>query len=232
VKEFDSFARNYSNINDQFSGFFGEKTEYFARYKAHLIHRWLGPDFAGSILDFGCGIGLVTTSLVDFLPKARLTGFDYSPASIREAKRLLTQRNKGSQLRKISYCSGETKLSEEYDVIVLANVMHHVPPPDREDLLGRLFDRLHPSGTLMLFEHNTDNWLVIRELRHHPFDEIASFLPPKLTQRLLTDAGFNVRRKYIVFFPAFLSRLRFMEPHLWWLPIGAQYMCIATKKTF
>src|ERR1019366_2403636 len=49
------------------------------------------PDFAQrkDIMDFGCGLGRVTSRLVERIPSARLVGFDIDPLMLRWAAVLL-----------------------------------------------------------------------------------------------------------------------------------------------
>src|SRR5207253_7102278 len=59
-----------------------EKADYFSELKARYLARTLGAAFSGKILDFGCGIGLLSTFIVQHLPACDLHGFDFSAASI------------------------------------------------------------------------------------------------------------------------------------------------------
>ena len=40
----------------------------------------------------------------------------------------------------------------------------------------------------------------------------------------------RIRRDYIVFMPHALASLRFLEPSLAWLPLGAQYVVLGEKR--
>ena len=223
MHNFDQFADDYVKINDQFSSFFREDTTYFARYKASYVARLVGTNFAGKILDFGCGIGLVSNRLHELLPAAHVDGIDSSQASITRAR---TDTDGGPKVR---YFDSEADLDREYDVIIMANVLHHVPPGDRQSVLAHVFSLLGATGAVVVFEHNTWNPLVMRIVKKHPFDQDAAFLSPMETARLVRAAGFSVRTDFIVFFPSFLKSLRRLEPRLRYLPIGGQYACVGRK---
>lgn len=223
MAEFDQFAAEYREINDRFSGLFGESTSYFVRYKRDYVLRLLGADFSGTLLDYGCGIGLLTTALSESLPHGAVHGFDLSTESIRIA------RERGSRATFLDSFSDANALPS-YDVILLINVLHHVPPSDRRRFFDSLVPRLAPTGRLLVLEHNTLNFFVMRTLRDHPFDRNAQFLHFRETEGLVRASGLTPRRDFIVFFPAFARFLRGLERFLWWLPAGAQYVIIASRK--
>jgi len=223
MHNFDQFAEDYVAINDRYASFFREKTDYFAAYKAAYVARLCSVAFDGRILDFGCGIGLVTNRLGGLLPLARIDGVDSSAASIARA------RSGATDPSRICYFESETELTGSYDIVVLANVLHHVPASERPAVLGRVFGLLNRGGRVVVFEHNTWNPLVMRIVRNHPFDRDAVFLPPSETARLARAAGLMPRIDFIVFFPAFLKMLRPLERYLRMLPIGGQYACVGTK---
>lgn len=219
--DFDRYATSYRDLLNRSVTASGESGEYFARYKAQYLARLLGADFAGRILDYGCGIGLVTAELSKLLPRAQLEAFDESAASIASVNPELGKR--------VRFCTNFSELSTA-DVIVVANVLHHVVPSKRQVLLNRLAAQLAAGGRLVIFEHNPKNPLTVAVVRDCPFDEDAVLLQSREAVTLCSGAGLRgVRRDYIVFFPRQLSWLRPLEPSLRWLPIGAQYAVLAQK---
>lgn len=220
--DFDRYADNYRELLDRSVTASGETGAYFAGYKARYLARELGPDFSGKILDYGCGIGLVTAEIARLLPRACIQAFDESEASIA---------NVSPELREKARFSSNFAQLEVADVIVVANVLHHVPVTDRPALLQRLGERLANGGRFVIFEHNPKNPLTVAAVRDCPFDEDAVLLPSREALDLCTGAGLSLeRRDYIVFFPRALSFLRPLEPALGWLPIGAQYAVVARKE--
>lgn len=224
MHSFDDFADDYVAINDRYSWFFREKTGYFADYKASYVARLVGPSFTGAILDFGCGIGLVTNRLTARLPLARIDGLDSSPASIARARR------DAHANARVRYIESDDALAPPYDVVIMANVLHHLAPVERESVLRRVHELLAPGGRLVIFEHNTWNPLVMLIVRKHPFDSDAVFVSPREASKLVRSAGLTPSIDFIVFFPAFFKIFRPAERHLRWLPIGGQYACIGRKE--
>jgi 2-polyprenyl-3-methyl-5-hydroxy-6-metoxy-1,4-benzoquinol methylase len=219
--EFDDFASRYRDLLDQSVAASGESGEYFAGFKAQYVSRILGSDFSGTILDYGCGVGLLTGYLLQSFPQAQVLGFDPSPASIRMASPEVASR--------AHLTAEETALPPKVDAIILANVMHHVPRAERRSLMAALAERLSPSGLLLIFEHNPANPVTRRAVCRCAFDRDAILLWPREVTGYFRHARLNVlRRDYIVFFPHLLRRLRPMEDLLTWCPLGAQYVLVGT----
>lgn len=220
--QFDQFAGDYKQVLDQSIAASGEDSSYFAEYKALYLARILGATFSGKILDFGCGVGLLSGFLKKHLPASRLDGFDVSRESIARIDHALSGQG--------VFTSAEDQLARDYDLIVVANVMHHVVLQQRSQTVGGLANRLAPRGKLAIVEHNPANPLTRRTVDRCPFDKDAVLLRPSESESLIQHAGLKLlRRDYIVFMPHTLSRLRPLEPWLAWLPIGAQYAVLGEK---
>jgi len=218
--EFDAIAGDYDRMHRDSIKMSGEDPEYFARYKLEVLRRILGEGFALPLLDFGCGIGNLTKLLVEAFPNVQ--GYDPSSESVKMAK---------ERAPAATFTFEEEELPEgRFGAIVIANVLHHVPPADREALLDRVARKLAPGGKLVVFEHNPWNPLTRKVVADCPFDADAVLLPPPEIRQRLAAAGLaNVRTRYIVFFPKALSALRGLEPGLDWLPIGAQVAITAER---
>ena len=223
MAEFDKFAHRYREILDASVGLSGESSDYFAEAKARYLARLLPDDFDGKVLDYGCGVGLVSMHLATWLPNAELHGFDVSAESIAEVP---------EPLRKNGRFTSETDaLDSDYDAVLIANVLHHIPPSERQARIDELAARLRPSGRLVIVEHNPLNPATRWVVAHCPLDDDAVLLGRRESVRLVERAGLGPARvDYIVFFPRFLSALRDFEPRLRWLPLGAQYAVIGRAR--
>jgi 2-polyprenyl-3-methyl-5-hydroxy-6-metoxy-1,4-benzoquinol methylase len=219
---FDKFAPAYKQLLDDSIAITGESGGYFASVKARYAASVLGEEFAGSLLDFGCGIGLLSRALAEQFPYAKLDGFDPSAESIAAISPRLARCGR--------FTSEEGSLRQEYDAILVANVMHHVPVADRPSVVKWLAKRLSPQGRLFIFEHNPANPLTRRAVDRCEFDADAVLLPPRETLSYLSLAGMQVlQRHYIVFFPRWLNTLRRFESQLTWCPLGAQYVVVGKR---
>jgi SAM-dependent methyltransferase len=219
---FDEYAQSYESLLNGVLGPSGEDADYFAGYKARWFARRVGPAFQGRVLDYGCGIGLMSRHLAACLPAARVEAFDVSEESIRLAA--------GRPGPAVHYVSRAEDLHPPFDAILLANVLHHVPPAARRELVVHLKRLLAIRGVLVFFEHNPLNPLTRRVVRELPYDRDAALLCRVESAALLRENGLRVvRRDYIVFFPRFLGCLRRFEPWLRRCPLGAQHVVAGEK---
>src|SRR5262245_53963950 len=124
MPEFDRFSRDYAQILDRSTGIFGDGSEYFAEHKARYLASLLPAAFRGKVLDFGCGIGLLSRYIAMHLPQAMLHGYDVSAASIDAIDPAVRRRGR--------FASSLAELDADYEVIVASNVMHHIRPAERQ----------------------------------------------------------------------------------------------------
>src|SRR5712691_4817153 len=207
--QFDQFAGNYKQLLDRTIALSGETSEYFAEYKARYLAHVLSHDFSGKVLDFGCGVGLLSGFLKQHLPAAQVDGFDLSRDSINRVDLALSTKG--------LFTSDMDLLARNYDLIVVDNVMHHIPATQRELTVQDLASRLAPRGKLAIFEHNPANPVTRRVVDRCPFDKDVTLLRPAEASHYVRKARLRlVRSDYIVFMPRLLSRLRRLEPWLAW----------------
>ncbi len=227
---FDHYAEEYQALVSRVTSLSGEGAEYFARYKLERIqelYRSCPPP--RHILDIGCGVGLLTDVLGRALPSTRVTGLDLSAKSLDQA----ASRCAGLRNVVCSLYDGKTLPlgAEDADLVVLANVLHHVEPPARPAFLEEVvLPALLPVGHVVVFEHNPYNPLTRLAVRLCPFDREARLLSLRGVMALLRRYPLRILRSdYIVFFPRLLRVLRGLERRIGWLPLGAQYMVVAQR---
>src|SRR6185295_2632303 len=149
MSQFDRFATDYKTILDRSVSGSGADAEYFAECKAEYAAKVAGHRFAGKVLDFGCGIGLLSRTLRRYLPLATMHGYDESQRSIEMVDADIRAQG--------LYTSKSQELAADYDLIIVANVLHHVSPDERQALCNELLSRLSPEGCVIVFEHNPLN---------------------------------------------------------------------------
>lgn len=221
-KQFDRYADDYKALLDRSVSIVGEGGEYFAKVKASYMASVLGPWFRGRVLDYGCGVGLLSRALFEQFPGAHIDGFDPSPASIEAVAEEIKRAG--------TFTCDRDELLVGYDAIVLANVLHHVPPADRQSTIEFCARLLSASGRLFIFEHNPLNPVTRMAVDRCPFDEDAILLRSGESRALLERSGLRaVARDYIVFFPKFLKSLRPLERFVKWFPLGAQHVTNGVK---
>ncbi len=219
--EFDQFAAEYEHVHSRNIRITGENSDYFASYKASYITREVGAD-ASRVLDYGCGIGLLSRHLKRCLPSAQIDGYDVSALSLERVDELLRAQG--------VFTAEPARLGCGYDVVILANVLHHVPPAGRQRLVCEVGALLADGGKLVIFEHNPKNPLTRWAVEHCPFDEGAVLLTVAESRRYVEQGALSLARQdYIVFFPHWLRILRPLEPWLRWCDLGAQYVVVGVR---
>jgi len=227
--EFDHYADRYTELHRKSIEASGEDPAFFSGYKANYMASKIRPNPSRqslSILDFGCGIGNSIPHLRHAFPEAKLFGADPSGESIRLAKESLSQ----YAAFDIAPDSGLSYADNSFDAVLVACVLHHIPPDARLQWMRELKRVMKTGAQIFVFEHNVLNPLTVKAVNDCPFDEDAILLPRAELLKLARDAGFNdIAVRYVVFFPRALSILRPLEPFMGWIPFGAQYVLQASS---
>ncbi len=224
--EFDKFADSYLHLHAANVGISGEDPDFFARYKIVELRRlWTRKSLPepATILDFGCGIGASLPYLAAAFPTARLSAFDISERSLAIA------RHRFAGLADFIQGDEEIKLDAgKFDLIFSSCVFHHIDTLHHVDLFRQLHAALSVTGRLVVFEHNPLNPATRYIVATCPFDENAILLSAAQLRGRQRKAGFHaIETRYVGFFPHALKWLRWIEPGLSALPLGAQYYTMA-----
>lgn len=152
----------------------------------HLsIQRWLeyfGLKTSDSILEVGCGIGTVTELMLRYLStEGKLLATDISDESLRLARERLAK-YANVEVSKFNFV--EKKLEEKFDVIVLPDVIEHIPI----ELHGKLFKNLEAMLTDdgFIFIHIPDPNHLEWTIRHRP--DLLQIIDQPIHTELLTKS--------------------------------------------
>jgi len=205
----------------------GESKEFFMEGRLALMQKNLPTDFAPKrVLDFGCGIGDTTEELANLYPKAEIVGID----TARDALKYATENRSSDRL---SYQAVEDfKEKDAFDLAYVNGVFHHIPLHLRGLSAKTVCNALKSGGCFAYFENNPWNPGTRMVMSRIAFDRDAITLNYLESKRMLKTAGFqdvNTTR-FAFYFPNALGFLRFLEPALETLPLGAQYLVLAKKK--
>lgn len=229
ASEFDRFAEEYEALHRANVRISGEEPEYFAAYKivemkASLERRGASPP--RRILDFGCGVGNSIPHLRRHFPEAEIVGVDVSGKSIAIARARFSAMADFTQFDGVVLPFGP----QRFDAVFSACVFHHIPWAEHGPLLAEIRRTLATQGTVAIFEHNPLNPLTVYAVNTCPFDANARLIRAGAMLARLAETGFEaVERRYCLFFPAALRRLRRLEPRLSWCPAGAQYHVLGRR---
>ncbi len=106
-----------------------------------------------TVLDVGCGFGVLLGWLAVCGRPIRGLGFDRGASEIREAQRMAARlETLGSQAELRFECRdiGDSWPPGAFDVVTIIDVLHHLPIAQRRRLLEEAAERLRPGGLLVL----------------------------------------------------------------------------------
>jgi trans-aconitate 2-methyltransferase len=119
------------------------------RHRAIL--RWLevtGLERGHNVLEIGCGIGTLTQLLIGAVgTTGAVTGIDVSPKSVDVARRRLGER---ANLTLLAGDVLELELAGTFDVVVMPDVIEHIPLESHPRLFSRAASWLSPRGFVLL----------------------------------------------------------------------------------
>jgi 2-polyprenyl-3-methyl-5-hydroxy-6-metoxy-1,4-benzoquinol methylase len=104
-----------------------------------------------TVLDVGCGTGLLSNLFANKYKNCKITSIDFSD-SIDYAQKFADDNN----INNITFIKEDFILynsDEQYDVVICHGVLHHIP--EHYDALVKLKKLVKPGGTLILAVYNT-----------------------------------------------------------------------------
>jgi trans-aconitate 2-methyltransferase len=168
-------------------------------WAAEVLQRLVGIAPDATVLDVGCGTGLVTEALLELVPRGRVLALDASAEMVALARSRLGD-------RATVWCQDALalELDGSVDAIVSTAALHWVPDHDR--LWARLAGALRPGGVLEVQCGGEGNIDGVREVIEAVAQELAPelvgwspwvFAGPQETQRRLRAAGFTATKCWL-----------------------------------
>lgn len=219
---FDEYATTYEEELQNSLGVMAPATGegFFNKHKVNCIQRFLPDDKYSSILDFGCGNGGVMRELAIEYPRANIVGFDISTKISALAIQKLAQFDNVERVVDLESVGN-------FDLVIVSNVMHHVPIFNRTQVLRKVARCLSTNGHLVVFEHNPLNPFTRKVVRDCQFDKDAELLNPKQLLKYTTDIGLeNINLRYVLYLPWAGVMNNILEKIMGHFPFGAQYMAV------
>jgi trans-aconitate 2-methyltransferase len=175
------------------AGTYDRSSEPQQAWGSEVLARLEGIAHDATVLDVGCGTGLVTEALLRLVPEGRVLAFDASADMVALARKRLGDRAE-------VWCQDalDLDLDQPVDAILSTAALHWVT--DHERLWGRLAGALRPGGVLEVQCGGEGNIAGVREV----IDAVAGDLAPELlgwspwvfagptdTERRIEEAGFT-----------------------------------------
>ena len=192
-----------SKIPSELFGFYsnlGLKAALYARLRWRLcpfeeIERHVPKE--GTIIDIGCGYGLLANFLVLRSSKRDVTGIDLSVGRITVAQKTTDNRKK----IQFELMDALDLPLGKYGTVIMSDFLHHIDGEAQEELLARCYQKLPPGGLLIIEE--VDNrplwkyWFAIMSDKILNVGERQFFRNHRDFQKLLQRIGFHVKTKKV-----------------------------------
>lgn len=145
-----------------------------------LVERLRSSVPAKRILDIGCGEGLLTETLANAYPEARIVGIDITP----RVGRLFAGDRTRVSFRQQTVESLSQESPGAFDLILVCDVLHHIPWPLHPAILESVRHLLHGGGLVVVKEwerrrnlihllgYVSDRWLTGDRIRYASRDEL------------------------------------------------------------
>lgn len=200
-------------------------SEYYDEYTKHqsnigvnkrhrTIMEWLnkfGIQSNMKVLEIGCGIGTLTSLLAPALSSGELMANDISPKSVEIAKKNL------SAYSNIEFVTGDMvtlAVNKQFDLIVMPDVLEHIPMDSHAVLFAKLAKLLKPEGFIFIHIPNPN------------YQVWANQHTPELQQ--IIDQAVDTEHLTRCIYPHGLY-LHFLSTYSIWLENG-DYQAIVIKK--
>lgn len=133
------FGRHERLISELYRGIFVDLGNLVALIRQH-------SGSPATILEIGCGDGMVTERIVHTFPDAAVTGIDICAQPGR------LYRGDRSHVRFLRLTAQDLITAEDarYELVIIADVLHHVPHPDWADFVSAAGHLTADRGTLVL----------------------------------------------------------------------------------
>ena len=152
---------------------------------AELMRAWVPQ--AQRILEVGCGEGAMTERIVRTYPTAIVTAIDISP----NAGRLYRGPASSVTFRQETVENVASREPASFDLVVLADVIHHVPGDARQPLFSAIKQAMAANGSLIFKDwvpsFSPVHWLCALSDRYLTGDDVA-YCTMEGINTLLTNA--------------------------------------------
>jgi 2-polyprenyl-6-hydroxyphenyl methylase/3-demethylubiquinone-9 3-methyltransferase len=137
------------------------------------MRTWV-PD-AKKILEVGCGEGAMTERITQTYPRAAVTAIDITP----NVGRLFRGNASTVTFRQETVQDLARREPRAFDLIVLSDVLHHVPKDVRLALMSAIDQAMAPDGSLLfkdwIASSRPIHWLCDMSERYLTGDDVAYF---------------------------------------------------------
>jgi ubiquinone/menaquinone biosynthesis C-methylase UbiE len=177
-----------------------------------------------TILDIGSGHGLLTRLVQILLDTQQMYGIDIDKEAIIYAQ----QEYPSITFKRCE--SVEIPFADNFfDVVYAHSVLHHIAKKDHKTYFAEINRVLKPGGVAIIIELNPYNMFTKKTFIQNPQEHGFEMLTPSYTKKLAAMYG-KTSVYYFGFFQQWGQHMRFIEPWLSPVPLGALYAVVLYKK--
>jgi ubiquinone/menaquinone biosynthesis C-methylase UbiE len=170
-----------------------------------------------SILDIGCGMGIMPYLLNQTFPAANVMGIDKNAELIQHAADLYHECTfQQADACSLPFCT------DSFDLVVMAQVMHHLPFNARARCINEIFRVLKPEGKFILLESNPWNFFTHKEFKQNHEEQDIRMLSPLSAYKLV-----KLYKPVLTFY--YFHRTEKMRFLLSYLPFGNIYAIMSVR---
>ena len=133
----------------EFSSGIANTSRTTAKRLAHILSPWMSQRRSPTILDIACGNGIYGFTLAQTDPSCSVCGVDW-PAMQSDCQRMAVEFGVESRSRFIGGNLFEVEVAEQYDLVILSQVLHHFDAETCRALVARARQCLRPNGLIVI----------------------------------------------------------------------------------
>lgn len=103
----------------------------------------------GTMLDVGCGAGLLLGLAARVRPDLRAIGIDSSVPAIDAAQAMARAHFADKRIRFEARSAEEPFPAGDYNVVSMVDVLHHIPPEHQKSAILKCYDHVRPGGIFL-----------------------------------------------------------------------------------
>ena len=150
---------NKEQVEDFYDEFVKTQKKIGVSVRHRIIHnnlKALGLKSDSNVLEVGCGIGTVSSLIIQSIPNGKFVGVDISPESIALANKLYPQKNVDFKVDDMSEFNSDIK----FDFIVFPDVLEHIPVEQHSTLFANVAKCSSDNAKILINipEPNSLNW--------------------------------------------------------------------------
>lgn len=164
-----------------------------------------------SVLEIGCGIGTLSSFVCSKLKNGKLTGVDISPETIEQNKIRYKHLN---NVHFIVSDMTDFSIDEKYDIIILPDVLEHIPIEAHDNIFKTIKGLIKPDGFIFI---NIPNPYALEYLHIHHKELLQIIDQPIYTNILLNtvykyDFYIDNLKTYAVFYEEADYQMMVLKP--------------------